>query len=432
MSPAGRTRRRGALPAWVVGSGVIAVAMAVMNVSTYGFTIVAARLLGPAEYGALAAIMGLLMVVNVVSLGLQATGARRVSAAPEDLAQIEAEVLSTTTRAALVLGLLALVASPLIAAVLELDSWAPAALIAVAAVPLTVMGGQGGILQGERRWVPLALIYLSMGLGRLVFGVAAMVLEPHTLGAMAGITLGAFVPMVVGWYAMRHPSRAGRSAPAAARPQAGRRRWSAGSVLHETMHNSHALLAFFALSNADVVIARTVLPEHPAGLYAGGLILAKAVLFLPQFIVVIAFPSMSKQPSSRRMHLSSLGLVLAIGAATVLGTALLSGLAVTFIGGREYAELQEMLWGFAALGTLLAMLQLMVYGVVARQHQRMVFVIWGALALLVATAPVVHSTGGLLRIVVAIDAALFVVLLLVSLRKAPVEEGVTAGPAPVA
>ena len=56
--------------------------MAVMNVTTYGFTILAARLLGPAEYGALAAVMGLLLVVNVLSLGLQATGARRVSAAP--------------------------------------------------------------------------------------------------------------------------------------------------------------------------------------------------------------------------------------------------------------------------------------------------------------------------------------------------------------
>ena len=58
-------------------------------------------------------------------------------------------------------------------------------------------------------------------------------------------------------------------------------------------HNSHALLAFFALSNVDVVVARNVLAEHQAGLYAGGLILTKAVLFLPQFVVVIVFPSMS-------------------------------------------------------------------------------------------------------------------------------------------
>ena len=60
--------------------------MGVMNVTTYGFTILAARLLGPAEYGALAAVMGLLLVVNVLSLGLQATGARRVCAAARHLA----------------------------------------------------------------------------------------------------------------------------------------------------------------------------------------------------------------------------------------------------------------------------------------------------------------------------------------------------------
>ncbi len=66
------------LPSWLVGSGVIALAMGVMNVTTYGFTIVAARVLGPREYGALGALMGLLLIVNVASLGLQATGARRV------------------------------------------------------------------------------------------------------------------------------------------------------------------------------------------------------------------------------------------------------------------------------------------------------------------------------------------------------------------
>ena len=54
--------------------GVIAVAMAVTNISTYGFTILAARSLGPQEYGALAALMGgAASFVNVASLGLQAT-----------------------------------------------------------------------------------------------------------------------------------------------------------------------------------------------------------------------------------------------------------------------------------------------------------------------------------------------------------------------
>jgi O-antigen/teichoic acid export membrane protein len=186
-------------------------------------------------------------------------------------------------------------------------------------------------------------------------------------------------------------------------------------VLRETMHNSHALLAFFALSNTDVIVARHTLPEHQAGLYAGGLILTKAVLFLPQFVVVIAFPSMSRDGSGRRMHLLSLGMVLAIGAVTVAGVAALSALAVVFIGGPEYAALQHRLWVFAALGTLLAMLQLMVYEVVARQHQRMVYVVWVAMAALLLAAPAIGSLTALLTTVVTIDALLFAALLGASL-----------------
>lgn len=58
---------RQALRSPAVRSGaVIAVAMAAMNLTTYGFTILAARLLGPVEYGALAAVMGLLLVLNEI------------------------------------------------------------------------------------------------------------------------------------------------------------------------------------------------------------------------------------------------------------------------------------------------------------------------------------------------------------------------------
>jgi O-antigen/teichoic acid export membrane protein len=185
------------------------------------------------------------------------------------------------------------------------------------------MGGQAGVLQGERRWGSLAAIYLAVGLGRIAFGAGALVLRPDTFGAMLGYTVGAFAPEVVAAFALRR--RRPVEPSAASHPF--------GHVLRETAHNSHALLAFFALTNVDVIIARTVLDERQAGLYAGGLILAKAVLFLPQFVVVIAFPSMSSARSARRMNLIALAMVLGIGLAVVLGVLLLSGLAVTFIGG---------------------------------------------------------------------------------------------------
>jgi O-antigen/teichoic acid export membrane protein len=413
----------------VRGGVVIAASMGVMNVSTYGFTILAARVIGPEEYGALAAVMGLLLVVNVVSLGLQATGARRVSSAPHDLTRIESEVLAATYRFAVLVGLVSLAAAPLVSAVLNLDSWLTAALIAATAVPLTLMGGQAGILQGERRWVELAMIYLSVGVGRLLFGTVALAIEPDKLGAMIGVTIGAVVPVVVGWLALRRPARLRDRLPMAEQPWAPR--WARGGVVHETVHNSHALLAFFALSNADVVIARSVLDEHQAGLYAAGLIVAKAVLFLPQFVVVIAFPSMSKQPYGKRMQLLSLGVVFTIGAVTVLAAALLSGLALVFVGGPEYAGVQSRLWAFACLGTVLGMIQLMVYNVVARQHQRAVFVIWAALIGVLCFAPFVSSVTFLVTVVIGIDSTLLVVLLLTGLRPAAVIEEAQPGAMPI-
>jgi O-antigen/teichoic acid export membrane protein len=394
-------------PAPALRSGaVIAGAMGVMNLTTYAFTILAARLLGPVEYGALAAVMGLLLVLNVLSLGLQATGARRVAADPGDRAFIEREVMRTTYRCALVLGALSLAASPLVVAMLNLDSWLVAALIAVTVVPLTVMGGQAGILQGERRWGPLALIYLGVGVGRLAFGLGALLVERDNLGAMLGVTAGAFVPAVAGYWALRRTALSEAPRASAAGVTGAKR-----GVLRETFHNSHALLAFFALSNVDVLIARSVLDEHLAGLYAAGLILAKAVLFLPQFVVVIVFPSMSSQGSARRLNLMALGTVLAIGLATVAGTAALPGLAVTFVGGPEYDELRGVLWLFAALGTLLAMLQLMVYNVVARQRQRAVFAIWIGLAAVLAVGATMDTVRSLVLAVLAVDTLLFAVLL---------------------
>ena len=168
----------------------MAIAMAVMNVGTYGFTLVAARMLGPKEYGAVAALMGLLLVVNVLSVGLQATGARQVAADPSHRERIENRILVTARRSAWALGLLCLVLSPLVTIALDLGSFAPALLVAAIAVPLTVMGGQAGIFQGEKKWTPLAAIYLGMGLGRLGFGALGVAVRPDATGAMAGVLLG--------------------------------------------------------------------------------------------------------------------------------------------------------------------------------------------------------------------------------------------------
>lgn len=397
VSPTSARRRR--LSALIRSSGFLAVCIMVTNVATYGFQIIAARILGPGQYGGVASMMSLLLVVGVVQLGMQATASRRVTETPGQERVIEQTVLRATYRAAIVVGIVMLAASPLVWRVLRLDSIYPAMLVAVCAVPLTIMGGQAGVLQGERRWLALAMVYLALGIPRVIVTTAAMWIRPTEGAAMAGVALAQFAPAIVGWWVLR------RRADTDARPG------PVKPVVVEMLHGSFALLGFFALSNVDILIARNVLTDHVSGLYAGGLILTKAVLFLPQFVVIIAFPSMSAEASRRSALIKSLALVGGLGACAIAGSWLLSWLAMIFIGGPDYAEIEGLLWVFAILGMVLSVLQLLVYSVLARRSRLSAYLLWMAVAAALALGAMQTTVEGLVWAVLSVDAVLAAVLL---------------------
>jgi O-antigen/teichoic acid export membrane protein len=222
---------------------------------------------------------------------------------------------------------------------------------------------------------------------------------------MTGVFLGSIVPVVLGAYALRRKRKEVEQAE----------HHSTRAILKEMLSNSQTLLAFLALVNCDVIVARNVLDEHVAGLYAGGLILTKAMLFLPQFVVVVAFPSMSTPNERRSALFRGLTLVLGLGVVGVLGCAVLPRLALIFVGGDEYAQIDDKLWLFAVLGTVLSLLQLLIYAVLARQSTRSSYLVWAALVLLVAAGSQVDSLESLLLTVLTVDSVLFAVLLVISL-----------------
>ena len=384
---------------------VIAVAMGIMNLSTYGYTVLAAHTIGKEAYGAFSALMGALLVISVLSLGLQATGARRISADPEQVVAIERVVLGVGLRSALVLGAVCLAARS------GPQRRAPPGQPPYRAdgrrggVPPHLHGRPGGRAAGERRWGPLALVYLAQGIGRVSLGLALIVIWPTEFAAMAGVALGAWLPVLIGWLALRRP-----------RADVPHSEGHPGlELLREVGHSSQALLAFFALSNADILVARATMSDSDAGLYAAGLIMAKAILFLPQFVVVYAFPSLSKESTSRRTLLLALGMSAALGLVGVLATLVLPDLALLFVGGDDFEAIAGDIWKFAIVGTLLAMIQLLVYSALARRQGRAVILIWTSLALLVAGALAVSAATSLVLVVVAIDGALFLALLGVAL-----------------
>lgn len=413
MSTRARDRSRdaglgGKVGTLLTGSGQIAVAMMLMNLATYGFTMTAARIIGPVPYGAFFALMNLTLIISVVMLGLQATAARRISADPAHVGQIEREILRVSLRAALLVGGALLLAAPLINRLLDLDSLPTAILAAFAAVPMTMTGAQMGILQGERRWRELAVVYVLSGVPRLVIGLALILFQPTEFMAFLGVTLGYYAPFLYGLAVLRHPRESGETDE----------RHGFLPIIKESVVNSQALFAYFALTNIDMLVGRSILDSHDSGLYAAGLIVSRAVMFLPQFVVVIAFPSMSTSLNPARALVGSMALVGGLGGACVLATAVLPGVVLIFAGGQEYDEVSGLLWLFALLGTCMAILQLLVYSVLARQGVLSMVLVWVALVAVVGVASTtVSSVPGLLAVVLTVELVLLVVLLAISFVK---------------
>ena len=263
--------------------------MGVMNLATYGYTVLAAHTLGTEAYGAFSALMGALLV-DQRALARPA-GHRR----PPDLrrprttwSQIERVVLGVgATAAPLVLGALCLLLAPVLNAVLHLDSLPTALLVGVAAVPLTYHGrarpasSRASAAGGRWRWSTSA-----QGVGRLGCRHRAdPLVSPTEFAAMLGVALGAL--------AARCSSAGSRCARPRRRrsPQRGAPRARPAPRGRPQQPGPARLLR--ALQRRHPGRPRDHARRHQAGLYAGGLILTKAVLFLPQFVVVVAFPSMS-------------------------------------------------------------------------------------------------------------------------------------------
>ncbi|MEV0802678.1 polysaccharide biosynthesis protein [Kribbella sp. NPDC050281] len=367
--------------AFLRGATVVAVGMAIMNVAAYGFTILGSRRLTPEEFGAITALLGLLLIGNVASLGLQATGARMIATHTDDsTASLADALVKAGRRGALGLTAVLLVATPLFMWLLHIDSVLPVLLLAPTLGCLTLMGSELGVLQGSKRWTELAAVYTAVGVGRLVLGGGALLIHPSLDSAMIGLTLGAAVPTLLGAFLLRGSSGATSE--------------HIKEVLRGTVHGTHTLLAFFVMANADVLLARALLDGTDSGYYAAGVIVAKACLFLPQFVIVVVFPILASSPGDTVRLRRAIQAVAALGFCTVLGTLLLPDLVVAIIGGEEkYAPLGPYTWLFAISGSAYAVLQLVVYAAIAQQEKRAALLIWVGLVVLVLAAGIVLGTG---------------------------------------
>ncbi len=399
-----------ARPALTRAALVVAPATMAANVLGYAFTVVVSRALGPDGFGALGALLGLLLIGAVPALALQAVAARRVAVGGA----------TGTTSSGRWCGRRCCWASaprrccwslaPALEAYLRLDGLAAAVWVALSLAPLAVVSGAQGVLQGAERFVALAVVFVAAAALRVVGGVVAVLADAGVAGVLAATTAGSVLAALLALALVGRPRPRELPAP------------PSRHLPRELAAATSGLLALVAMANVDVLLARHHLAADAAGLYAVGAVLAKIAFWAPQAVAVLVLPRLTGERAAEVLR-AALLCVGGFGAALVAGALLLAGPVLRLVFGDAYAGLAPMAWAFTALGAALAVAHLLVVHGIAVRSGRLAAVLGGVVVAEVLVISLWRHDSLEQVVLTALTGALVVVaagLLLVRAPRAPV------------
>jgi O-antigen/teichoic acid export membrane protein len=336
----------------VVGAG-----LAVPQVLAYAASVIAARLLVPAEFGAFGAMQGITQIGTPIGLAIQAVVARRLV---KNSRNKHHDLLKFGLEVSIAVMILTLLVSFPLSSIFHID-YLVLVLTIGAVAPFVFISTQLGIAQGKELYLKVAGIYIVFGIGRSISAIVGLLIYPELISVGIGFFGGTLLSVIFAHFVLGNSKKFWKTV-------------RAEKGVSELYKAAQALIALYVLVNIDVLFARIVLSPAQSGVYTVGMLVAKIAFFMPQAITVVLFPKMGKNDSSA-LRLAVLGTTL-IGSAYVGFCYFASEFVVNAIGGSGYSELYSEVWMFALEGSLFAVLQVLLYGRIAREDTKVSILLW--------------------------------------------------------
>jgi O-antigen/teichoic acid export membrane protein len=279
MSSRGRTRA--ALAAAVRGrpssgfraSGILLVGVLANIAGSYAYNLFCIRWLGTQGYGDVAALTAIATIALLPLLGVQAALAREVAAfQATGNAIANAALLRLTARRTLFLAgaatFVLLAASPLIQAGLNIESLASVIAMALVVGTGTPLPITQGFLQGLERFSRIAFALVVYGFGRPIIALPLVLGGLGVAGALSAAAVAGLIATAIALIGLRDLMSRPTEQPV-------------DLLLEGFTPVILGLLAFSALTNADVIAAKVFLSEDAAGTYAAASLVGKLAALVP-------------------------------------------------------------------------------------------------------------------------------------------------------
>lgn len=370
--------------AWVLAS------LALWNGGNFLFFVIAGRLLGPEDYGLVAALLAATLVVMVPASAVQYAVAREegplVDRGSPDAGAVYAWAWRRT-------GLLLLPVLAVLAAVIAVAGRAaggpvgPMCATLLVVAPMVPMYLSLGQLQAENRFRGFALPVSLLGVPRPVALLALYAVGLGVYAAILGSAVAVVAAAVAGWALTRARLRGAPPAPAPAR-QAFRRAIGPLAV---------GLAGIAVLTNLDVVVAKIALSDDEAGEFGAVAVLARAVVLVPQAVSIVLLPRVAARRAAGRetgsLLAAGVGITLAVGAVATLVALLAEEPIVRLTYGEEFVGGAHLLAPLTAASTLLGAVIVLVNHHAGRSADGYVWAIGAVSLTLPLLFLVLHDSG---------------------------------------
>lgn len=338
-------------------SSIVLASTVIVNVFNYLFHTVVSRALGPSDYGELASLLSIFLIVSfpagVISMVMVKFVAEfHVLNEPERISAFcrRVTIWLAAISGVLIVGVMALGGE--IAAYLHFGGHQSGAGLGFMIAAALLLSPFRGVLQGVERFSQLAASFSIEAFGKLGFGVLAIYLGRGVPGILWGVGLGSAISVAYTAYVVYRAFGFLGVAP--------RIDWR--RLLKSTATVSVTLLAITVLGFADILFVKHYFSAPQAGLYGIASLVGKGLYFLVSFAAVVVLPKASLEAARGRAALPTLAravaVIAALSAIVILTLFFFKSQVVTLLAGKAFAGAGALLLPYGIAMTFLAMANL--------------------------------------------------------------------------
>lgn len=390
------------------GSAIMVIGLNSVSFINYLYHLVMGRMLGPANYGELAALISLIGLVGIIPASVNLVITKEVSSAKNDgeVSNLVNWFKAKIFVASLVFSVIMLIASPFIASFLNIQSIFYLILIAISFLFSIQASLNRSILQGLLKFKEMVITILVENTTKLIISIFLVYLGFQVGGVMLALVVSALLGLyMTNFYLRYRPIKGINFSP------------NIKSMLTFIIPVGIQSIATTSLYSSDVILVKHFFPSHEAGIYAALSTLGKIIFFAAGPISAVMFPLVSQRKSKgesyTKVFIYSLITTCLFAASILTVYWLVPNLAVRLLYGSAYLEASNLLIWFGLFISLFTLSALIINYSLSLGKTRVVILPLIAAATQIIMIWFFHQTLYMVVSISVVVAALLLVSLLI-------------------